>query len=315
MMTQLYEAPSGKWSEEIFHLFDLPISLMPPLVDAGSVVGELSGSVAADTGLKRALVIAPCTHDTSSAVAGVPGSGDNWAFLSSGTWSVLGALAPQLINSPAAFSAGFANELTLGSFFFARNFGAGLWLLQQTRRAWQEKCKTYSYEELTQLAERRPAAGPLIDPSHPCFFAPDNMLLAIRDYCRQTGQSPPEEAGEVTRCILDSLALAHRQALDQLSSILGKHFDVLYIVGGGCMNSLLCQGTANATHTPVQAGPVEATVAGNILTQALGRGYLTSPDEIREVIRRSTAMAEYEPKDAGIWEDRYAKYLQMIEAA
>jgi len=313
MMTQLYEAPSGNWSEEIFRLFDLPLSLMPPLVDSGTVVGELSGSVAADTGLKRALVIAPCTHDTSSAVAGVPGVGESWAFLSSGTWSVLGALTPHMINSPAAFSSGFANELTLGSFFFCRNFGAGLWLLQQARRAWQGKGKTYSYEELTQLAERSPAAGPLMDPSHPCFFAPDNMLLAIRDYCRQTGQPQPEGAGEVTRCILDSLALAYRQALEQLSSILGKHFDVLYIVGGGCMNSLLCQSTANATRTLVQAGPGEATVAGNILTQAVGRGYLTSPREIREVIRRSTTMLEYEPKDAGIWEDRYAKYLQIIE--
>ena len=313
MMTQLYEAPSRDWSEEIFRLFDLPLSLMPPLVDSGTVVGELSGSVAAHTGLKRALVMAPCTHDTSSAVAGVPGVGDNWAFLSSGTWSVLGALTPQIINSPAAFSAGFANELTLGSFFFARNFGAGLWLLQQTRRAWQGKGKTYSYEELTQFAERLPAAGPLIDPSHPCFFAPENMLLAIGDYCRQTGHPQPEGAGEVTRCILDSLALAHRRALDQLSSIMGKHFDVLYIVGGGCMNSLLCQSTANATRIPVRAGPVEATVAGNILTQAVGRGYLASAGEIREVLRRSTAMVEYEPKDAGIWEDRYARYLEMIE--
>jgi len=313
MMTQLYEAPSGNWSEEIFRLFDLPLSLMPPLVDSGTVVGELSGSVAADTGLKRALVIAPCTHDTSSAVAGVPGVGDNWAFLSSGTWSVLGALTPQMINSPAAFSSGFANELTLGSFFFCRNFGAGLWLLQQARRAWQGKGKTYSYEELIQFAERAPGAGPLIDPNHPSFFAPDDMLLAIRDYCRETNQPHPEGVGEVTRCILDSLALVYRQALDQLSSILGKHFEVLHIVGGGCMNSLLCQGTANATRTPVQAGPVEATVAGNILTQAVGRAYLTSPGEIREVIRRSTRMVEYEPKDAGIWEDRYAKYLQIIE--
>jgi rhamnulokinase len=107
--------------------------------------------------------------------------------------------------------------------------------------------------------------------------------------------------------------LVQRQALDQLSSILGKHFDCLHIVGGGCLNSLLCQSTANAARTPVQAGPAEATVAGNILTQAVGRGYLTSPEEIREVIRRSTKLVEYEPKDAGIWEDRYAQYLQMIE--
>jgi rhamnulokinase len=311
MMTQLYDPLARSWSEDIFRLFDLPLSLMPPLVDAGTEVGELSASIKAETGLRCARVIVPCTHDTSSAVAGVPGRGESWAFLSSGTWSVLGALTPRMINPPAAFSAGFANELTFGSFFLARNIGAGLWLLQQARRAWSGMGKSYSYEELTQLAKRAPAAGPLIDPSHPCFFAPDDMLLAIRDYCLQTNQPPPDGVAQVTRCILESLPLVYRQALDQLSSILGKRFDVLHVVGGGCKNSLLCQGTANATRIPVQAGPVEATVAANVLTQAVARAYLTSPDEIREVIRRSTKMEEYEPTDAGFWEDRYAKYLQL----
>ena len=240
---------------------------------------------------------------------------DNWAFLSSGTWSVLGALTPQMVKTPAAFSAGFANELTLGSFFFCRNFGAGLWLLQQARRAWQAEGRTYSYQELIQFAEQLPASGPLIDPSHASFFAPDNMLLAIREYCRQSGQPQPEGPGEMTRCIMDSLALAFRQALDQLSGMMGKQFDILHIVGGGSLNSLLCQSTANATRTPVRAGPVEATVAGNVLAQALACGYLASPREIREVIHRSSTMVEYEPKDAGIWEDRYARYLQITEAA
>ncbi len=315
MMTQLYEAPSGAWSEEIFRHFDLPISIMPPLVDSGTVLGELTGSVAMDSGLKHALVIAPCTHDTSSAVAGVPGKGDHWAFLSSGTWSVLGALTSRMINTPAAFSAGFANELTLGSFFFCRNFGAGLWLLQQSRRAWQAQGANYSYHELGQLALQLPVSASLIDPSHACFFAPDDMLLAIRSYCRQTGQPEPGEPGEVTRCILDSLALAYRQALDQLSVMVGKHFDVMYVVGGGSSNALLCQSTANATGISIQAGPAEATMAGNVLTQAVARGYLASPGEVREVIHRSSALAQYEPRDSAIWEDCYARYLRVVETA
>jgi rhamnulokinase len=314
MMTQLYEAPSRNWSEEIFRLFDLPLSIMPTLVDSGTVIGELSDSVAADTGFKHALVIAPCTHDTSSAVAGVPGVKDNWAFLSSGTWSVVGALTPRMVNSPAAFSAGFANELTLGGFFLCRDL-LGLWLLQQARRAWQREGTTYSFQELSQLAEHLPVAGPLIDPSHPCFFAPDNMLHAIHDYCRQTGQPRPEGPGEVTRCILHSLALAYRQALDQLSALLGRSFDVLHIVGGGSLNSLLCQKTANATCTLVQAGPAEATVTGNILAQALACGYVVSPQEIRDVVRGSTGVVEYEPKDTGVWEVRYGKYLEILEEA
>ncbi len=314
MMTQLYEAPRRNWSKEIFSFFDLPLSIMPTLVDSGTVIGELSDSVTADTGLKHAWVIAPCTHDTSSAVVGVPGVEGNWAFLSLGTWSVLGALTPQMVNSPAAFSAGLANELTLGSFFLCRNLW-GLWLLQQARRVWQAEGNAYSYQELSQFAGQLPPARTLIDPSHACFFAPENMLLAIREYCRQSGQPLPEGPAEVTRCILDSLALASRQALDQLSGMMEKQFDILHIVGGGSLNSFLCQSTANATRTPVRVGPVEATVAGNILTQALARGYLASSREIREVIHRSTKIVEYEPKDAGIWEDRYARYLQITEAA
>lgn len=313
IMTQLYEASSRNWSEEIFRRFDLPFSIMPTLVDSGTVIGELADCVAAETGLQHAWVIAPCTHDTSSAVAGVPGVGDNWAFLSSGTWSVLGALTQQTVNSPAAFSAGFASELTVGSFFLCRNLW-GLWLLQQARRVWQAEGHTYSYQELSQLAEQLPAAGPLIDPSHECFFAPENMLRAIHEYCRRSGQPPPEGPGEVTRCILDSLALAYRQALDQLSGMMGKQFGILHNVGGGSLNSFLCQSTANATRTLVKAGPVEATVAGNVLTQALARGYLASPGEIREVVHRSNEMVEYEPKDAGTWEDRYGRYLQIAEA-
>jgi sugar (pentulose or hexulose) kinase len=311
VMTQLYEAPSREWSEEILRLFDLPFPIMPPLADSASVLGDLSDAVVADTGLPRTQVIMPCTHDTSSAAAGVPGAGDNWAFLSSGTWSVLGTLTPQWVNSPAALSAGFGSELTLGGFFLCRNLW-GLWLLQQARHAWQREGKAYSYQELSQFAERLPTAGTLIDPSHACFFAPENMLLAIRDYCRQTSQSPPEGPGEVTRCILDSLALAYRQALDQLSAIMEKRFDVLHVVGGGSLNSLLCQKTANATRTLVWAGPADATVAGNILGQALVLGYVASPQEIREVIRRSTAMQEYEPEDTALWEDRYAEYLKIL---
>jgi rhamnulokinase len=314
MMTQLYEAPTRNWSKEIFNRFDLPLSIMPTLVDSGTVIGGLADSVAADTGLKDALVIAPCTHDTSSAVAGVPGGGGNWAFLSQGTWSVLGALTPQMVTSPAAFSAGFANELTLGSYFLCRNM-CGLWLLQQARRAWQAEGHTYSFSELCQLAEGVPPVGPVIDPSHACFFAPDNTVAAIREYCHRSGQPQPEGPGEVTRCILDSLALSSRQALDQLSGMMGKAFDILHIVGGGALNSLLCQSTANATRTLVRVGPAEATLAGNVLTQAVARGCLASPKESREVIHRSTNMMEYEPKGAGIWEDRYSRYLQITEAA
>jgi len=310
--TQLYDPHKGSWSEKIFDTFDLPTSIMPEIIDPGTVLGEMDELVKRSVGLKSAVVIAPCTHDTPSAVAGVPGVGDSWAFVSSGTWSVLGSLSGRVVTSPEAYETVVCNELTVDGFFVCRNI-IGLWLLQQVRAVWQRGGESHSYEQLVQIAEHAAEGGPLIRPDDARFLNPDNMCQAIDDYCRATGQRPPAGPAETTRCILESLALSYRHGLEQFSRILERSFDRLNIVGGGSLNTLLCQFAADASGLGVVAGPAEATVAGNVLVQALALGHLHSPAEIREVIRQSTPLTEYLPKDSALWKDRYAKYLDISE--
>jgi rhamnulokinase len=308
--TQLYDPRTRDWSGEVLRKLDLPRSLMPELLDPGTRLGEPRESVRRSAGLRRGVVIAPCTHDTASAVAAVPARGEDWAFISSGTWSVVGALTGGPVTSPDAFSAGLINEFTVGGDFLCRNI-MGLWLLQQARTARRARGEEHSYGELVQLARQASDTGAQLNPDDSAFLAPEDMSKAIGDYCVRTDQHPPQSAGEEALCILESLALSYRKVLDDLSRILHCRFGALHIVGGGSGNSLLCQLAANATGIPVLAGPVEATVAGNILVQALATKHFSSPGEIREVVRRSTRLMEYEPAERALWEDRYARYLQL----
>jgi rhamnulokinase len=312
--TQLYDPWERGWNEEVIRKLDLPLSLLPELVDPGTILGELLGSVREKVGLKGGVVIAPCTHDTASAVAAVPAQGGDWAFLSCGTWSVVGALTPEVVTSPEAFAAGVFNELTLQSYFLCRNI-MGLWLLQQARATWEREGETYSYEELGKLAGQAPEGGPVINPDAPRFLPPQDMPQSIREYCVQTRQRIPHGVGETARCILESLAFAYRQRLEQLAAMLGRTFQVLHLVGGGSKNSLLCQLTANATGLPVLAGPSEATVAGNVMVQALAKNCVSTPAEIREVVRRSSELVEYEPRDTRRYQERYGEYLRLFEKA
>ena len=308
----LYDFRTGGWHREIFETFDLPLSIMPELVDPGSVLGELRKSVRRATGMDEAAVIAVCSHDTASAVAAVPGTRDDWAFISSGTWSVLGSLTEGVATSNEALSAHMSNELTLQSFFLCRNI-MGLWLLQQARAAWERQGESYSYADLVRLAESAPEGGPVVNPNDASFIAPEDMCKTIRDYCRRTGQAEPQGPAETTRCLLESLALCYRHALKQLAHIMGRRFNVLHIVGGGSQNTLLCRLTADATGIPVMAGPVEATASGNVLVQAFARGCLGSAQEVRDIVRGSFKLVEYQPGDTARWEDGYARYLRLVE--
>ena len=228
----------------------------------------------------------------------LPGSGYRWVPVD------------EVVTAPEALSEGLCNEVALQNFFLCSNI-MGLWLLQQARVVWGRDGVSYSYPDLVRLAEQAPEGGPLIHPTAPRFLAPADMVKALRGYCRETGQQAPEGPAGITRCILESLALCYRQGLDRLSEILGRRFHVLHIVGGGSLNTLLCQLTADATGVPVLAGPVEATVAGNVLVQAQARGCVDSPQDIRDVVRESFALVEYEPHDEARWEDRYGQYMSI----
>ncbi len=309
--TELYDPRARRWREDVFDAFDLPLHIMPDLVEPGTVLGQLDPKVCEETGLAAAPVIAPCTHDTGSAVAAVPGEGEDWAFLSSGTWSILGSLTDQVYTSKEALEAGLCNEMTVDGLFLCRNI-MGLWLLQQARAAWEREGRSYSYPELVGLGEDAPPGGPLVDPNKEVFTAPDDMVEEIGSFCRATGQEPPEEPPEVVRCILESLALSYARTLGRLSGILDRRFGAVYVVGGGSQNTLLNQFTADATGLPVHAGPVEATVAGNLLVQALATGNVGSPEEIRRIVRESFPMEQFRPEESAYWEDRRTDYEEVL---
>jgi rhamnulokinase len=311
--TQLYDLRTRRWSEDVIRRLDLPIRIMPELAEPGTVVGELRESVRRAVGLRRGVVLAPCTHDTASAVAAVPGVGEEWAFLGCGTWSVVGALTHEPVTSRAAYSAGLCNELTLNGLFLCRNI-MGFWLLQQSRLAWQRKGETYSAEDVVKLAQQAPESDTLINPDEAGFYAPEDMNGAIRGYCARTSQVSPDGLGETARCILASLAVSYKHRLDQISEVLDRKFRVLHAFGGGTRNPLLCQFTANATGLPVLAGPAEATVTGNLLVQALAIGAIASADYVRNVVRASAKLVQYEPEDTQRWQDYYGRYLRLLAA-
>lgn len=345
--SQLYDPRRREWCGEVFSALGLPLAIMPPLVDPGTQVGTLRESVQRATGLGAVPVVAPCTHDTGSAVAAVPfgpapsglragtppgtggaeqphalpaplagkggaeqSEGGHAAFLSSGTWSVLGALTPEPVTTPEAYAARINNELSL-DFFVCRNI-MGLWLLQECRRAWEREGRSYTYGELVEAAQAAPGGGPVVFPDAPDFLAPADMPAAIGEYCRATGQRPPEDVGPMVRCILESLALSYRQGLGQFSRVLGRQFQALHVVGGGSQNTLLCQLTADATGLPVTAGPVEATVAGNLLVQALAGGFVADVSELREVVRASFQPQEYEPVENEALEGQWERYQSLL---
>jgi rhamnulokinase len=312
--SQLLDPRTRRWAFDVAEAFGLPTELLGTLVPPGTVLGPLRNSVATETGLTPVPVVAPATHDTAAAVAAVPAAGESWAYISSGTWSLMGAEIDEPLLTPEALAANFTNEGGVGGWVrFLKNI-MGLWLVQECRRAWERAGKSYGYDELARLAESAPAFVSLVDPDHGSFILPPSMPAALADFCRRTGQPAPTEPGPVVRCCLESLALKYLWVLEKLESLLGRRLDVIHVVGGGCRNALLCQFTADACDRPVKAGPVEATALGNVLTQALGLGLVSSPADIREVVRRSSDVQTYEPHEPGRWREQYERFGKLMGA-
>jgi rhamnulokinase len=246
----------------------------------------------------------------------VPAGGEDFAYISSGTWSLVGVEASEPVVTKEAMEANFTNEGGFGGRTrFLKNV-MGLWILQECRRQWAKEGHAYSYEELVRLAEQAPFAGPLVDPDHPAFLSPGDMPARIRSFCGETGQRPPEEPAAVTRCVFESLALKYRHAIEQAQSPTDRTVGTVNVVGGGSQNALLCQLTADASRLPVAAGPVEATAMGNVMVQAFARGRVGSLDEIRAVISDSLETSAFEPGgDADEWSGLYEKFSRLIEEA
>ncbi|HHY85303.1 MAG TPA: rhamnulokinase [Verrucomicrobia bacterium] len=301
------------WATDLLQKFGLPERIFPEIVPPGSRLGLLRPSLADRTGLNRIHVVAPAAHDTGSAVAGVPSPSTgkcNWAYLSSGTWSLLGVEVQDALLSPRVLELNFTNEGGIdGTYRLLKNI-MGLWLVQQCRRAFREKGNDLDYETLVRLAAEAPPFRSLVDPDDSRFLNPPDMPAAIQEFCRETDQPVPETEGQLIRCVLESLALTYAAVLDGLEQLTGVKIDTLHIVGGGSRNQLLNQFTANAANRPVLAGPVEATVLGNVLVQVRSHGELKSLADIRAVVRGSTEVVEFQPQDVSAWaavRERFAK--------
>jgi rhamnulokinase len=311
--SQLYNPTTGGWARDLIRSFGLPERVFGTLVSPGTVLGPLRPAVATDTGLAPVPVILPATHDTGSAVAAVPADeGRSWAYISSGTWSLMGAELDAPLLSDQAQQYNFTNEGGVGGTIrFLKNI-MGLWLVQECRRAWARSGRDYGYDELARLAAAAPPFASLVNPDDPSFLLPANMPAALADFCRRTGQPAPEEPGPVVRCALEGLALRYRWVLGRLEEMLGRRLDVIHVVGGGCQNTLLCQLAADACNRPVLAGPVEATAVGNVLVQAIGLGLLNSLAEAREVVRGSFEVRTYTPQNPESWHEPYQRFLKLL---
>jgi rhamnulokinase len=312
--SQMYDPTAKGWAFGLVKRFGLPAGLLGSIVPPGTVLGPLRGSVATETGLNPIPVIAPASHDTGSAVAAVPAQGTSWAYISSGTWSLMGAELPGPLLNEKVQRYNFTNEGGVGGTIrFLKNI-MGLWLVQECRRAWERAGQTHGYDELARLAEAAPAFVSLVNPDDTAFILPPNMPAALADFCRRTGQPAPVEPGAVVRCALESLALRYRWVLERLEELLGRRLEVIHVVGGGSQNELLCQFAADACDRPVLAGPVEATAIGNVLVQAIGLGLLRTLAEAREVVRQSFAVKTYTPQNPQTWQEPYERFLKLCAA-
>ncbi|MCL5279728.1 MAG: rhamnulokinase [Planctomycetes bacterium] len=306
--SQMMDMKTGKWSKPIFDELSLPIKIMPKVIRPGAVVANLTSSVAKETGCGKIPVIAVGSHDTASAVLGVPASGDRWAYLSSGTWSLMGVELPSAIVNDKTFQYEFTNEGGVENTIRLLKNIMGLWLVQECKRQWQREGQDLSYGELAQMATQAKPFFGYINCDNSDFLAPGDMPARINKCLSDTGQQTTQDKGQMVRLVLESLALKYRRVLSAIEDVTGSTVDVLHIVGGGIQNELLCQFTADATGKKVITGPIEATASGNILMQAKATGQVKSIAEAREVIRNSFEMKEYRPQNVTQWEKQYGKF-------
>ena len=300
--TQFYNPRAGGWDYETLEAIGVPIQWFPQILQPGPQAGEYKGRP----------VILPPTHDTGSAVAAVPAVNEHFAYISSGTWSLIGLEVTSPIITEASYEANVTNEGgPYGTFRYLKNV-AGLWLAQQCRATWRAQGLEYSYDDLTRLADAAEPFRSLIDPDASEFMPQGDMPERVREFCRATDQPVPETVGQVMRTIYESLALKYRWALDRMVATSGKRVDVMHVIGGGSRSTLLCQSTANAIGRPVVAGPAEATALGNAVVQLITLGVLPNLAAARAMVARSTATVRYEPQQQEEWDAAYTRFEDFI---
>jgi rhamnulokinase len=296
------------WSGEILKAYDLP-DMFPRLREPGTLLGPLSSETARQSQMGDLPVISTCGHDTSAAVQAVPGEGKDWAFMSCGTWSILGTLLDAPVVDPRCLELHWMNEYAIGGWYLAKNI-IGLWLVQELKRKWDTSTDPWDYPRIVAEAEKSKTDA-MINAADPALVAPADMEQALVDQIKANGQEAPETRGELLRAVLEALALEYAAGLDAIGEFTGTRPQSIYMVGGGIRNQLLCQLTADACCVPVYASADQCTALGNALGQAKAMGALSGPEEIRTVMRNSFQPTQYDPKDEDVWQVKNAAYRQL----
>jgi rhamnulokinase len=311
--SQLYNPRTKAWAPEIFEKIGISVDIMQEIVDPGSIIGGLSEDILNETGMPRVMVTAVASHDTGSAIAAIPAEDEDFAYISSGTWSLMGIESNIPVISLKSLAFNFTNEGGVaGTFRVLKNI-MGLWLIQECKRSWADAGADFSYQALANMASSSKHFKTLIDPDHSSLLNPKNMPEALSSLARTAMEPEMENPGEFSRCIFESLAFRYRQTVEELKQISDKDIRKIHIIGGGSQNELLCRFTANATGLPVIAGPAEGTALGNIMVQALSQGEIGSLSEIRHIIRKSFEFKEYFPESISEWNSNYSRFLEVCK--
>ena len=309
--SQLINPYKRDFDTEILESIGLSKDHFAPIVFSGKEIGKINNSVKKATGLQNISVVAVAGHDTASAVLAVPAENENFAYLSSGTWSLMGIESKEPVINEETYSLNITNEGGAdGSIRLLKNI-CGMWLIEQCRKEW-EKVRPVSFDEIIDAAAQTTPYTSLINPDAKCFANPDSMIDTIQEYCRDTNQYIPQTIGEISRCIYESLAFRYKQVLMNLQKLADFPIQKLHIIGGGSKNNMLNQFTANATGIPVIAGPSEATAVGNILMQAKASGIVDNKSEMRKIVRNSTSLEVFNPVDIKLWDENYQRYLGVF---
>lgn len=312
--TQMYSSSRG-WARHVLQDLEIPTSILPPVVFPATELGPVRPQVLRDTGISATFpVVAVASHDTASAVAAIPNMDSSSAFISSGTWSLMGVELHEPVTTDDAFALNFTNEGGAnGSILLLKNI-PGLWILQECRRQWMSEGHSYTWTDITGSATSAPAFECILDVEAHDFRMPENMPRAIAAYCRRTMQAPPQTVGAMARCCFESLSLMYRSVLESLEALIGRRLETIRVVGGGCLNALLCQMTADACNRVVVSGPVEASAYGNVMLQAIATGHLPDLHEGRASIAESIQCITYTPYRTGAWDEAYTRLEQMQAA-
>ncbi|MBM7581633.1 rhamnulokinase [Caldicoprobacter guelmensis] len=310
--SQLLEARSKTWCTDLIKVLGLPDNIFTSIQQPGTIRGNIASRIAEELNIGRVPVVAVATHDTGSAVVAVPAVEDDYVYLSSGTWSLMGVEVREPIINEQALQWNYTNEGGAeNSYRFLKNI-MGLWLIQECKRVWDRQGEVYSFAQLEEMARNSEPFKAFIDPDHDDFYAPSDMPQTIQNFCARTGQAVPQTKGEILRCVYESLAMKYRWTIERLEKILNRPLKVLHIVGGGTKDKLLNQFTANAINRLVICGPTEATAIGNLMMQAKALGEVANLREIRQIIRNSFPTVDYMPQDVEAWDEAYERFLKVV---